>query len=458
MSPVVTHCVLTLGFLAVFCSCSRYTADWYSLDRRPTPRWFDAAKFGIGIHWGVYSVPSFGKPLSELFWSNWKSAKLPSVVDFMDRHYKEGFSYQDFAPLFTAELFEPNKWADLFYSSGARYVVLTAKHVDGFAMWPSKYSRKWNSMDVGPRRDLVGELEAAVRRKGGMRFGVEYNMRDYKNTVFLADKKSGWTKTDFPRSKSTPQLMELVERYHPDIISCFGTSTAPYTYWNSTSFLAWLYNDSPVRSEVVVNNVWGEDGSGTHGDFLNCDPYCEEEKLKRFKWLKPLRTDKHSWGYRREAQISDYRTVTEIIDELVTTISRNGNLLLGVSATKDGIIPQIFQEKLLQVGKWLSVNGEAVYDSRPWKHSRDAANRNVWYTAKGNTVYVFVLRWPNDRVLYLKYLKVSSEGRITILGRDTERLQLSADLPSGTMISLPPLTPDQLPTPWALVLKVEGAL
>lgn len=180
--------------------------------------------------------------------------------------------------------------------------------------------------------------------------------------------------------------------------------------------------------------------------------------MKRFKWLKPLRTEKYSWGYRREARISDYRTVTEIVDELVTTISQNGNLLLGVSAAKDGIIPQIFQEKLLQVGKWLSINGEAVYGSRPWKHSRDAANRNVWYTAKGKMVYVFVLRWPNDRVLKLGSLRVSSEGRITMLGRDGELQQLSADLPSGTLISLPALTPDQLPTPWAFVLKVEGAL
>lgn len=114
MTPVVTHCVLTFGFLAVFCSCSPYTADWRSLDTRPIPAWFDAAKFGIGIHWGVYSVPSFGQH-SQIFWSNWKSSKRPSIVDFMNRNYEKGFEYQDFAPLFTAELFDPKEWADLFY-------------------------------------------------------------------------------------------------------------------------------------------------------------------------------------------------------------------------------------------------------------------------------------------------------------------------------------------------------
>lgn len=459
MSRALTHSLIIFSFLFALCSGARYTPDWKSLDTRPLPAWFDQAKFGISVHWGLYSVPSFGKYHSEDFWGNWKKRKYTSVVNFMNHNYKPGFAYKDFAPQFTAELFDPDQWADLFFRSGARYVILTAKHLDGFTLWPSNFSLNWNAMDVGPHRDLVGDLSSAVRRKGGMRFGVEHSKMDRFHPYYIADKESGWATSYFPRAKSTPELTELVERYHPDIIWSQGDNEAPHTYWNSTSFLAWLYNESPVHSDVVVNDRWGRDARGLHGDILNCDLKCGEKVFMRSKWLNPVSICKNSWGYRREAQISDFRTVPEIIEELVITISRNGSLLLGVSATKDGVIPQLFQERLADVGKWLEVNGEGVYGSTPWKHQKDAVNPNIRYTAKGNTVYVFMLRWPKNRLLYLQSLNVWSEGQITILGLPKERLvQFTAALTGGTTISLPPLTPDELPTPWALVLKVEGAL
>ncbi|KAH9372993.1 hypothetical protein HPB48_018572 [Haemaphysalis longicornis] len=323
-------------------------------------------------------------------------------------------------------------------------------------MWPSHYSWNWNAMDVGPHRDLVGELRGALRRKRGIRFGVEYSMMDKFHPLYIADKASGWATAEFPRAKCIPELSELVERYQPDIIWSQGDEEAPSTYWNSTSFLAWLYNDSPVRSDVVVNDRWGGDVALQHGDFISCESTCQQVPTG-YKSLKPLSIDRNSFGYRREAEISDYRTVSEIITELVTTVSRNGNLVLGVSATKDGIIPQVFQERLEQLGTWLKVNGEAVHGSTAWKYHKDASNPNVRYTAKGNIVYVFMLRWPKNRVLSLQSLKLSSEGYVILLGRPNERLPCSRDLITGTLISLPPLTPDELPTPWAWVLKVQGA-
>lgn len=458
MNRVLTYCWIILKFLFHLCSGARYTPDWKSLDTRPVPAWFGGAKFGIEVHWGVYSVPSVGVQRSEEFRFHWQLRKRSNEVNFMKEHYKPGFTYMDFAPLFTAELFDPDQWADIFSRSGARYVILTAKHIDGYALWPSNFSLNWNSMDVGPHRDLVGDLCAAVRRKGGMRFGVEYFKMDPFHPLYIADRTSRWASADFPRAKSTPELFELVERYQPDIIWYQGDWQAPSTYWNSTSFLAWLYSESPVRSEVVVNDRWGSDVRGRHGDFLNCHPSCDEKLMMRKKWLKPVRINKYSWGYRRQTKISDYLTAADIIGELVKTISRNGNLLLGLSATKDGIIPQVFQERLAHVGTWLGVNGEAVYDSTPWKHQKDAANPNVWYTAKENIVYAFMLKWPKNRMLYLGSLKVPSEGKVTMLGWPEERLQLSTDLITGTMIFLPALTPDELPTQWVWVLKVEGAL
>src|SRR3954465_4210431 len=153
----------------------RYQPRWESLDRRPTPQWFLDDKFGIFIHWGVYSVPSWGAPrsYSEWYWKYMSDRKDDNVWwQFHKRNYGPTFEYQDFAPRFRAELFDPDQWAQVFHRSGARYVVLTSKHHDGFALWPSAeasktWGRPWNSVDTGPRRDLLGELAAAVRKREG---------------------------------------------------------------------------------------------------------------------------------------------------------------------------------------------------------------------------------------------------------------------------------------------------
>lgn len=134
---------------------ARYEPTWPSLDSRSLPPWYDNAKVGIFVHWGVYAVPAFG---SEWFWTNWKNAKAPAYEQFMNTNYRPGFTYQEFAADFRAELFNASAWTELFAQSGAKYVVLTSKHHDGYALWPSKYSFSWNSVDVGPHRDLVGEL------------------------------------------------------------------------------------------------------------------------------------------------------------------------------------------------------------------------------------------------------------------------------------------------------------
>lgn len=444
----------------------RYTPDWSSLDTRPLPSWFDEAKIGVFLHWGVFSVPSFG---SEWFWHNWHEQRVP-YVEFMRRNYRPGFTYQDFAPLFTAEFFDPNRWADIFAKSGAKYVVLTGKHHEGFTLWPSDVSWNWNAKDVGPHRDLVGDLADAVRRRAGLRFGVYHSMMDWYHPLYLADKASGFESSLFPPTKAIPELMEIVERYEPDIVWSDGEWEAPDTYWNSTAFLAWLYNDSPVRSYVVVNDRWGKGVRCKHGDFFNCDDQFNPGVLQPHKWENCLPIDQGSWGYRRDANLSDYRTIGQLLDILASTISCNGNLLINVGPTKDGIISPIFEERLTQLGQWLSVNGEAVYGSKPWKYQNDTATPNVWYTAKDDVVYVFVMRWPKNERLYLESLELLPQSRVTMLGLPTAQefawtsVQYTGDAPNsraaqkGTVVSFPKLTPDQLPTPWAWVLKVEAPM
>ncbi|CAG2110055.1 unnamed protein product, partial [Medioppia subpectinata] len=130
----------------------KYAPNWDSIDKRPLPGWYDEAKIGIFIHWGVFSVPSFG---SEWFWWSWSGTHDKAYNDFMSHNYKPGFTYADFAHQFTAEFYDPNHWAEIFKASGAKYVVLTSKHHEGYTMWPSKTSFNWNSVDIGPNRDLL---------------------------------------------------------------------------------------------------------------------------------------------------------------------------------------------------------------------------------------------------------------------------------------------------------------
>ncbi|CAN7984502.1 unnamed protein product, partial [Ixodes hexagonus] len=456
---------LLLLFLASLgpASARRYAPDWKSLDTRPSPSWYDEAKVGIFLHWGVFSVPSFG---SEWFWMNWH-LKDKDIEDFMKRNYEPGFTYPEFAPQFTAQLFDPDRWADLFYKSGARYVVLTSKHHEGYTLWPSSVSWNWNAGDVGPKRDLVGDLATALRRKGdGVRFGVYHSLYEWFNPLYLADKAAHWKTSEFVDRKTMPELRELVERYKPDVIWSDGDWEAPDTYWNSTNFLAWLYNDSPVKSSVVVNDRWGIDIPCHHGDFYNCKDRYNPGVLQAHKWENAMTIDKLSWGYRRNANLADYYSIEELIEELTTTVSCNGNILINVGPTKDGIIAPVFEERLLQLGRWLDVNGEAVYGSRPWRHQNDTLTPDVWYTTNKDedVVYVFVLKWPKGNNLTLETLVLSPTSRITMLGLKGVGLKWNHTKGSGdsspetVTITFPSLTPDLLPTPWAWVLKVEGAL
>lgn len=175
-----------------------YQPNWDSLDARPLPSWYDPAKIGIFIHWGVYAVPSFG---TEWFWTNWKNEAATSYVDFMNQNYPPGFTYQQFAPELKAELFNATAWTELFAASGAKYVVLTSKHHDGYSLWPSRYSFGWNSVDVGPHRDVVGELAKAVRADGRMRFGLYHSLFEWFNPMYLADKAAEFRTQEFVEKK-----------------------------------------------------------------------------------------------------------------------------------------------------------------------------------------------------------------------------------------------------------------
>ncbi|XP_018615352.2 tissue alpha-L-fucosidase-like [Scleropages formosus] len=413
-------------------AAGQYSPDWESLDSRPLPAWFDEAKLGVFVHWGVFAVPGFG---SEWFWWHWQGAKDPRYVDFMRKNYPPGFSYPDFAPDFRAQFFDPDQWAEIFRASGAKYVVLTSKHHEGFTNWPSAHSWNWNSVDCGPHRDIVGELGAAVRKRS-MHYGLYHSLFEWFNPLYLADKKSGFRTQGYVFHKVLPELYDLVNRYKPDLIWSDGDWEAKDTYWNSTGFLAWLYNRSPVKDTVVTNDRWGDGCSCKHGGYYNCEDKYTPGQLPKHKWEKCTSVDTNSWGNRRNMRLDELLRLPDIIDDLTRTVALGGNYLLNVGPTVDGTIPPVFEERLRGLGDWLHVNGEAIYASRPWRVQMENSSVPLWFTSKGQQVYAILLAWPSDYTVEISTPLTLPQTNVTLLGYPAP-LKWSALQPSGLVVTLP---------------------
>jgi len=447
MAAVITSLVLAV-FSPIYC---KYEPNWESIDSRPLPSWYDEGKFGIFIHWGVFSVPSFR---SEWFWKYWHDGNK-DCVDFMKKNYPPGFTYADFGPQFTAEMFNPNEWADIFKASGARYVVLTSKHHEGYTNWPSKTSWNWNSMDVGPHRDLVGELGDAIRNRTSIHYGLYHSLFEWFNPLYLQDKANGFKTQDFVKRKTMPELYQIVNKYKPDVIWSDG-SPGPDTYWNSTNFLAWLYNDSPVKDTVVTNDRWGNGIMCHHGGFFTCSDRYNPGHLLNHKWENAMTIDRKSWGYRREAKLEDFLSLHQLLTDMAETVSCGGNMLLNIGPTHDGRIAPIFEERLRGIGKWLKTNGEAIYETKPWTHQNDTLTKDVWYTSRAGNVYAIVLSWPTDNTLLLGAPKSSSATAITMLGV-AEAFKWSAHSNQGGIdVQFPYLAPNKIPSNLVWVLKLTN--
>ncbi|CAF1442663.1 unnamed protein product [Rotaria sordida] len=260
--------------------------------------------------------------------------------------------------------------------------------------------------------------------------------------------------------KTLPELKEIVENYRPSVIWSDGDWEASDIYWNSTGFLAWLYNESPVKDTVVVNDRWGTGIPCHHGDFYTCTDRFNPGHLVTHKWENCFTIDKHSWGYIRTSGINDYLTIQEILYQIITTVSTGGNVLINVGPTSYGKIPPIYEERLRQMGSWLKVNGEAIYNSIPWKYQNDTINKNVWYTSSKDEQYVYacLLDWQkNTTELTLGAPISSSNTSITLLGSDVGSLSWrSAGTSGGIIIELSDIQIYSLASDWAWVFKLQN--
>ena len=459
--------LVLLSFIVLSLKGQTYKSEWGSLDKRPVPEWFQESKFGIFIHWGVYSVPAWGPTgdsigvydkYVEWYWQKMdEPGKIQKYFkDFHTKTYGPNFRYQDFAPMFKAELFDPDKWAELFKESGAKYVVLTSKHHEGFALWPSAQSWNWNSVDIGPHRDLCGDLSSSVKNRG-LRMGFYYSLYEWYNPLY---------RTNFPayiNDHMMPQIKDLVTRYSPDILWTDGEWEKTSKDWKSEEFLAWLFNDSPVKNNIVVNDRWGSETRSKHGGIYTTEYGLVGDKegidnVVPHPW-EECRGIGTSFGFNRTEGLSDYSTPKQLIKLLVSTVAAGGNLLLDIGPAADGTIPVIMQQRLLEMGQWLKINGEAIYGTRAFiKTKKDeeinpGTNKSVYFTQKNNDVYVICLAWPEKGII-LRGVRPANKVEAVMLGNKGRVLvKRTAD---DLVLTAPLLTPDDFQN--AYVFKISGII
>ncbi|MDR6942496.1 alpha-L-fucosidase [Mucilaginibacter pocheonensis] len=368
---------LLLLLIAVFSfsigSAQKYEANWVSLNKRKMPEWFHRDKFGIFIHWGVYSVPSYapviensGLSYAEWYWNRIEPKTPNEFTAFHNKNYGANFLYPQFEPMFKAELFNPQQWAQVFKNSGARYIVLTSKHHEGYCLWNSPeadrdWGHPWNAVTGTPKRDLLGDLTNAVRHEG-LKMGYYYSLYEWYNPLWLKDKNR------FVTEHMIPQFKDLVTKYKPSIIFSDGEWELTDTAWHSPELLAWLFNESPVAKEIVVDDRWGSNTRGKNTGATYTTSEYGAGMDTNVIWEESQGIG-HSYGYNRNEKLEDYKTSHDLILMLADIVSRGGNLLLDIGPTADGRIPVIMQQRLTEIGNWLKINGEAIYETNAYKQS-----------------------------------------------------------------------------------------
>ncbi|HUR59773.1 MAG TPA: alpha-L-fucosidase [Opitutaceae bacterium] len=477
-----------LGFAAS--GTPRYAADWKSLEEHPMPEWLLDAKFGIYAHWGVYSVPAFEtehyakrmyEPGSRFHAHQTKTWGDPAK-----------FGYKDFIPLFKAEKYDPDEWAKFIEASGARYAGLAVVHHDGFLLWDSAVGR-WNAKQMGPKRDVYGDLVAALRRRGLKTIATEHHLRTFNwylpgtNAFGGGDLKKAeeivraknydlanpeyadlyWnsltsTHAEFMRVWRL-KLLEVIDKYRPDVLWFDGGNfRGTDTEKTVLEVLAHYHNQAHASGQAVevLNKLPGTmkfNFPEGYGILTYEEGRDRDDKVVR-PWIDDMKISDIGWGFVANQK---YKSGAEICAGLIDRVARGGGLLLNLSPKADGTIPDEQKHALLEVGAWLKVNGEAIYSSRPWRihaegdekklrtggeHSKwtftnvDTSDIRFTQPKNGGTLFAISLAWPQDAapLLVKSITEQTLPGRIsrvTLLGH-TGDLKFTRT-PEGLRVELP---------------------
>lgn len=338
--------------------------NWESINQRGYPQWFRDAKLGIFIHWGLYSVPAYASKegYGEWFYRGLMQ-RVPERMRIMSLYAdttKPTFEqYSELTKYWHAELWNPDDWAQMFKDAGAQYVVLVTKHHDGYCLWDSKFQPEWNSVVSGPKRNIVEELTNSVRDKG-LRMGFYYSLPEWTNPLHIWMEDPDDSISDYVNDYMVPQFKELVERYKPDLLFSDGDWNNTAEQLRSQYLISWYYNT--VGKDAIVNNRWG---NGTKHGFLTPE-YSAGIANTEIPWAE-CRGLGRSFGLNRNEDLDNYMTDKELIQHFVELVANGGGLTLNVGPYADGTIPLIQQERLRALGKWLEINGEAIYGTIPYE-------------------------------------------------------------------------------------------
>lgn len=471
--------------------------SWDSLQENyKVPDWFKGAKFGIFMHFGIFSVPAHGNEWYEKFLYAGGNDSVLKVLGGNDmalgvnsgpnstrawhtEHFgpPEKFGYKDFIPMFKAEHFDADAWAALFKKSGARYVMPGAQHHENFAMWDSKVT-PFNSMQMGPKRDVIGELAVAVRKQG-MKLGVANhgieNFEFVNPPLELAEKMKAekvdlydpkWA--DFynyaDRSNAAMQRFlvnwyernaELIDKYQPDLIYFDNGVDQRHIDPLKLQLAAYYYNRAKTWGKEVSfttkKAAFAPSGTNTKTiasiiDFEGAPP----DGIRGGSWVVDRPIGTRSWGYVDGLKANSPQTV---IGWLVDTVSKNGTLLLNVSPKSDGTIPQDQQDTLLAIGKWLQTNGEAIYDTHAWTKFEEEGKEHIYFTVKGQDLYAILMGKSAGADVAITSLPqggpAGSVSSVAMLGGGALHYKQDA---AGLTVTMPDATESKE----AVVLKISG--
>ena len=441
-------------------AATQYQPTLESLDKHPLPAWYADAKLGIFVHWGLYSVPGWAplahaehdfanqdyivnNPYAEWYYNVMRIPGSPTQK-YQEEHYK-GAGYYDFTSTFDEQSakWSPDAWAKTFHDAGAKYVVLTTKHHDGFALWPTAVVNP-NQKNLHSKRDIVGDLTASVNKAGlkmGLYYSGGYDWTFSRGPIEIEkDYEAVKPQSHAYGTYADAQAEELIARYHPAVL------------WND---IDWPKSGNAMKVEAdyynaVPDGVVDDRFGIKHADFTSPE-YAKLDHISEKKW-EECRGLGRSFGYNRAEGEGETIAPQELITLLVDIVSKNGNLLLDVGPEADGTIPAVQMDRLTQLGAWLKQNGEAIYGTTPWTRAegKTAEGTDLRFTRKGSKLYAILLAKPTGSEVTLTGVAASPGSHVRLLG-GSNSLKWSA---SGKDLKVQ--LPQSLPGKYAYVLELEA--
>ncbi len=437
--------VYLLTFLLLFSNIGGaqkiYLPTVESLSTRPVPEWYGDAKLGIFIHWGLYSVPAWATPSTTpdkvkdwpLFYKNnpyaeWYLNTLKIAGSPTQAHHKEvygpNYDYYSFGDTLSKKTknWKADSWAEIFHDIGARYVVFTTKHHDGYVMYPSRVANPFmDSKVITSKRDFAGEIATAVRKRG-LKFGVYYSggldWTFYRSPItnIWPDLFQSMPKSVAYTAYADAQYYELIHRYAPDVL------------WNDVNYpengdLLGIFAESiNANPNLVINDRWRRQRDLTH---FSTPEYAVLKNISKNKW-ESCRGIGYSFGYNQVETKEQLLSSDQLINMLVDIVSKNGNLLINIGPKSDGSIPENQLKPLKDLGVWLKRNGEGIFDTSPWtKPSLILDDKTeVRFTTKNDVLNIFFFGTPANKNIYIPDLKLANDAKAVLVGEKNEEIRL----------------------------------